>query len=293
MERHRKLWAGLSLVIAHVVLAAPAHADLTGDFEKFQSCPWESSNVTRCLYSETEAGEIRLGSRVVPIENPVLIQAGVGNANPKNRFARLFAASSGATMAEVPQNVPGGLLGIVAKPSSSPLVQMVTKLLFENAFLGLRATLELAGPPEDVKVNTYNLGQSQGTTLRLPVKIHLESPILGPSCAVGSARHPIVWELTSGKTSPPPPNQPIKGSFGTSTFLAEGFIVRLTKNKLVDNEWGAARATGCGGPLASVVNPMVNAQLEEAGPGHNSATLENTIELITTAALKFVDEKSS
>jgi hypothetical protein len=293
MRKHRKMWMGLSLVLAYAAFVVPARADLTGEFAKFQYCPWTDPEVTRCIYSTTVGGEIVLGSRVVPIENPVLIQAGIGDSNPETRFSHFFAASNGVTMARVPQNVPGGLLGIVSSPSASPIVQMLTAILFENDLVGLRATMELARPAGQVAINTYNMSQKEGVSLRLPVKIHLESPLLGPSCFVGSASQPVTWKLTDGKTNPPAPNKPVVGNLGNSEFLAEGLIAQFAENKLVDNSWAAPQASGCGGPLSYLVNPMVNAQLAGAGAGHNTAILENTIEIITSAALKFVEEKNS
>lgn len=280
---------GASVALLCVIFISSARADLTGEFEKFQNCPWTNSEVGRCVYSSSEHGEVALGSRTVPIENPVVISAGVGNPNPRTRFSPLVGATNGMTMSGASQVVPGGLLNIVPKPSSPPAVRALTAILFETGILGLRATLELARPPEDIEISTNNLSQKVNTAMKLPVRVHLENPILGPNCFVGSADRPMIWELTTGKTSPPRPNRPIEGSFGTTSFPAEGLIAKIVENKLVDNSWKAPAAQGCGGPLSKLINPMVNSELGEVGAGHNAAILESTIEIITSAALKLKD----
>jgi hypothetical protein len=46
------------------------------------------------------------------------------------------------------------------------------------------------------------------------VKVRLENPFLGSECYVGSNSSPVVLNLTTGTTSPPAPNKPIKGTVG-------------------------------------------------------------------------------
>ena len=95
--------------------------------------------------------------------------------------------------------------------------------------------------------------------MRLPIKIHLENPFLGSSCYVGSESSPIIWNLTSGKTAPPPPNTSIQGAGGEGEFLEGGRIIQLNNNKLVDNAWAAPGVNGCGGFLVELLlNPIIN-----------------------------------
>ena len=111
----------------------------------------------------------------------------------------------------------------------------------------------------------------------MPVKVHLENPFLGKNCFVGSSTSPITWKLTTGETAPPAPNKPIKGTAGEVEFLEEGSILQLKNNELVDNAWSAPTASGCGGILSFLVNPIINAQLGTTTAGHNTAILNNTI----------------
>ena len=132
--------------------------------------------------------------------------------------------------------------------------------IFENRLTGVNATTELAAPAKAIGVNSINLLTASGTALSLPVKVHFENPLFGSSCYVGSNSAPIVIGLTTGTTSPPPPNSPITGSVGTPNALREGNILKMNKNSLVNNSFAAPEATGCGGYLAPwLIDPIVDA----------------------------------
>jgi hypothetical protein len=103
---------------------------------------------------------------------------------------------------------------------------------------------------------------------------------------VGSSAHPVEWELTTGETSPPAPNKPIHGTSGEANTLEEGRIATLTGTKLVENAWAAPEVEGCGGVLAAAVNPVVAVSVGQTTAGHNTAVLDNDIELATTTAVR-------
>src|SRR6185312_9408680 len=119
---------------------------------------------------------------------------------------------------------------------------------------------------------------------------HLENPFLGKSCYVGSSGSPVTWNLTSGTTSPPAPNKPITGTVGEVQFLEEGSILEAKGAKLVDNAWSAPGASGCGGILAFLVNPIINSQLGTTTAGNNTAILNNTIFVAAALAVKHNNE---
>jgi hypothetical protein len=274
----------LAVAIAALGLAGSAQAKLTGNYTRFEQCPYPNLEVKKCLYSTTTSGEVVLGNKKVPIEKPVVIQGGVGAA--VEGYAHFFAATNGVTLSKAPQNVPGGLLGIVPEASSPALVKALIKFFLENSLTGVNSTLELAGPASEIIVSETNLAGEIGVALKMPVKVHLENPFLGKNCYVGSSSSPIIWNLTTGETSPPPPNTKIKGTAGTLEFLEEGRILELKGAKLVDNAWSAPAATGCGGILSFLVSPIINAQLGTTTAGHNTAILNNTIFVGAAAAVR-------
>lgn len=283
------LFAAAALLV--VALAPSAQAKLTGEYTKFEQCPFSNLEVKRCLYSPTTSGEVVLGKKAVPIVNTTILQGGVGAADEEGN-AKFFAAKNGITLSKTPQPVPGGLAGIVPDASSPPLVKALIKFFFENSLTGLNSTLELAKTASDIKVNQSHIGEEVGTALEMPVKVHLENPFLGKNCFVGSSTSPITWKLTTGATSPPEPNKSIKGYSGELELLEEGSILVLKGAKLVDNAWSAPSPTGCGGILAFLVNPIVKAQLGTTSAGYNTAILNNTINVATAFAVRLNNEEN-
>jgi hypothetical protein len=272
----------VGVIAAGVPGGATAH---TGDFAKFNQCPSTTTGVEHCLYSVTNKGKVVLGSKNTPIVNPVTLQGGYGEETEEGNFT-FFAASNGETLSKTPQPVPGGLVGLVPPEEAPLLVKAAEKLVLENGFTGVNATLELARPASEIQLNNLNLEVGEGTALRLPVKVHLENPFLGSSCYVGSSSSPIIWNLTSGITSPPPPNEPITGKPGFVTIKDNFEIVELTENELVDNAWSAPKATGCGGFLLELlVDPIIDVSLGNTTAGHNAAVLENTIASATAGSV--------
>lgn len=283
----------LALALAAFGLAGTAQAKLVKEFTKFQYCPWTNAEVKKCLNSLTESGEVKLGKKTVTIENQVLLQGGYGAPNKETKISKFFGATSGKpTLQPVAQKVPGGLLGIVPDAESPALVKRLIKFFFENSITGLNSTLELAGSATGIEISESNLSRKEKVALKMPVKVHLENPFLGSKCYVGSDSSPITWNLTSGKTAPTKPNEPIEGSAGKIEFLEEGLLLQMKGNSLVDNNWSAPKATGCGGLLAFLVNPIVNTQLGTTTAGNNSARLNNTVNIATAAAVKFIDESN-
>lgn len=270
-------------------LAGTASAKLTGEFTKFQQCPWTNSEVKRCIYSLTTGGEVVLGNKKVPIEKPVLLQGGYGVA--VSQFSKFYAATNGITLSKAAQTLPGGLLGIVPPEKSSALVKALSKFFFENALTGVNSTLELAKPASEIKISEIHLAEEEGVALKMPVMVHLENPFLGKSCFIGSSSSPIIWELRIDATSPPLPNKSITGSGGKTKFLEEGQILSLTGTELVDNAWSAPTASGCGGILSFLVNPIINSQLGTTTAGHNTAILKNDISETPAGAVKLNNEE--
>lgn len=275
------LVAGLATL--GVVPAASAHE---GEWAKFNNCPSTTEGVAKCIQAVVTEGEVDLGKKKVPVVNPVTLQGGL--SKPVAGFRTMYAATNGQTLTKTPQPVPGGLAGLVnCKEISSWLVRIGCESVFENGLTGLNATLELARPANEVRVNEINLAFEEGTALEMPVKVHLENPLLGSSCYIGSSSAPLMWNLTTGETSPPEGTEPIFGSGGEAEFKEEGTLLQINGADLVDNAWSAPKASGCGGPIVELIlNPIVNSSVGLPSPaGKNVADLVNTISTATAAAV--------
>jgi hypothetical protein len=294
--RMKVLIAALSVIaLASLGIAGTASAKLVGEFTKFQYCPWKNVEVKKCTYAVTEGGEVIMGSKKVPIVNDVVLQGGFGAANKETKFSKFFGATEGKpTLQPVGQPVPGGLAGLVNCPEiSNFFLRISCEITFENGLTGLDSTLELARPASEIKISESNLSRKENVALQLPVKVRLENPFLGSNCYVGSESSPIIWNLTSGKTAPPPPNESIGGVAGSILAIEEGLIARLDGNSLVDNAWAAPKASGCGGIFAFILDPIINSAAGlPAAAGTNTARLNNTISFATVGAIKFIDESN-
>jgi len=268
-------------------LAATAQAKLTGNYTRFAQFPYKNTAVRKCLYSTTNSGEVVLGSKKVPIVNPVTLQG--GSLKSVEGVAPFEAASNGITLSKTPQPVPGGLAGLVnCKEIKEPFLRFSCELTFENGLTGLNSTLELSKPASEISLSETNLVGEEGTALKLPVKVHLENPFLGSGCYVGSSSSPIIWNLTTGETNPPGPNTKISGKAGQLEFLEEGSIAELKNNSLVENAWSAPGASGCGGFLVELIlNPIINSAAGlPAASGKNTAILNNTIFTASAEAVR-------
>jgi hypothetical protein len=267
--RQRRLLAGTTLAALVLGLGTASSAlavtKLQEEFIPFADCPVETAAV--CLIAHTTGGEFKINHKTVPIEKTITLQGGL----PTESYAAqpLLAALDGNTLSKTPLTVPGGLVGIL------------------NLGGEVTATAEIAGPVSGIQVSKLALVTQSGTAVTLPIKVKLDNPVLGPECYIGSDAEPIVLHLTTGTTSPPPPNTPIKGARGTLEGKGKGRIVGITGNSLVDNSYSVPGATGCGGALAPIIDLAVDLQVGLPAPaGTNTAIMNGGLEETTSFWVK-------
>jgi hypothetical protein len=286
------LIAAVALAALLVGLGATASQALakepTGDFAVFKQCPRFTAGVQLCLYSETQSGEVTLNKQTVPIEKTIVLQGGIKIAEGTGAES-FVGALNGETLSKAPQKVPGGLAGLVKcnEIKGTGLLEVAARvaceLVFENTLTGVNAVTELARPANEIGINGSNLVNSEGVALSLPLKVHLENPLLGSECYIGSSAHPLTLELTTGTTSPNPPNKPIKGKVGDLKQKHAFEFIEIPENTLVDNAFAAPEATGCGGIFASLINPLVNSKIGlPSVDGQNTAIQNNFIREATS-----------
>jgi hypothetical protein len=298
-RRTRSVWTGLfAVALLALSFSAVAQAKLVGEFTKFTNCPYKDPTALKCIYSVTESGEVVLGSKKVPIVNPVTLQGAYGEPVEEKEggeFYPFIAATNGVTLSKSPQPVPGGLAGLVnCKELKEPFLRFSCELTLENGVTGVNSTLELAKPASAIRISENNLAAQEGVAMQLPVKFHLENPFLGSNCYVGSSTNPVIWNLTTGTTNPPPPNTPISGSGGEGEVLEGARIIRFKNNKLVDNAWAAPGVNGCGGFLVELLlNPVINTSAGlPAAAGKNTAILKNTLMVASAFTVNRVDTEN-
>lgn len=284
----RRLLLASAALLAMLILAPSASAALTGPFAKFVTCPDANPAVDGCLYAESSSGTFTMGKKEVPLKNPVVLKGGL-DAPGGSIFEELttVAPTDGQTLSKTPQPVPGGLLGITAPTWWPQFLRDLFNETINNGFTGVNATVELAGPASSVKVSVLNTILGSGTAIAMPAKVKLDNPFLGSNCYIGSNSNPIKLNLTTGTTSPPPPNTPISGSPGEFVGEEEGTIIADKNNKLVDNSFAAPGASGCGGLFSFLIDPFVNSIVGVPSPaGTNTAILQGTTWIAEASAVR-------
>jgi hypothetical protein len=257
-----------------------------GEYAVFADCPLSNPAVEACLYAKTESGKFVIGKETVPLVTAQILQGGIKKFFSEHE--EFVGAEDGNTLPKTPQKVPGGLAGLIKCNEISNFIERIAcELVFENGATGVNATTELAAPASSIKLNVTNLLSASGTALSLPVKVHLENPFLGSACYIGSNAHPIVIELTTGTTSPPPPNKPISGKPGELSFNESEQLLTIKNNSLVNNSFAAPGAEGCGGVLSFLLDPIVDSKLGlPSAAGANTAILNGTLKTASAEAVK-------
>jgi hypothetical protein len=277
---------GVMVVFAAVSVPA-AMATPKGEYAVFAECPLSNPNVQGCIVSKTLSGEITLGKQKVPIVNTQTLQGGF--YEEESGATAFVGAAGGNTFSKTAQKVPGGLAGLINCPEIKEFFERIAcEVVFENGLTGVNATPELAAPASSIGLNELAILGEVGVGLKLPIKVHLENTFLGSECYIGSSAHPITLNLTSGATSPPLPNTSIKGKKGKISSRAEGGVLVIKENTLVDNAFAAPEATGCGGILFSwLLDPIIDLKIGlPSTAGHNTAILNNTVEQASAELVK-------
>jgi len=296
----RTLWLCLAtgLIMSGITLAltAPAMANpLPNPFLVFKkSCPTEHIPITQCEFGKTEEDSaFKAGNINVPLEKPLIIQGGSIFNEETEKFTFVEPKNGLESIPAVRELVPGGLAAIL---NPAKLNAYEHRLYERNQELGpayknVYVTVELAQSPEDIILNEEHLLLSEGTAIGVAVKVHLTNPLLGKTCNIGSEEKPIAVNLTTGKSGA------LTGAVGNLEVVEGGALVYIRNNELIDNEYEAPAATGCG----TDNNPVDRQSLTEAlnqrsglpsGKGFNVVKLKGTlyVSAASTTAEKLKEE---
>jgi hypothetical protein len=279
------------------VVSSSAFAAPTGVFAAFAQCPTSFPGVALCQYVEVTGGEVAVGPLQIPVDRPIVIQGGTlptGGPNFNEYF--LLPAANGESLSNTELEVPGGLSSVIGCPSFRDGRDYSRRHRHDSCFpfrgwggSRVSATIEsVAGLTNPAILNLVALTTQNGAALTFPARLHLKNPLLGEGCYLGSETAPIELHLTDGTTSPPPPNQPITGKFGTPAGeVEEGYeATTVSQNTLVDNSFSVPPAEGCGGELSSVIDPLIDRTLGLESPaGHNTVILSGTNKIAEVEAV--------
>jgi hypothetical protein len=270
---------------------APAK-EPAGDFAVFKQCPRFTPTVNFCIFAQIGSGEVKIGTTAVPIHKTITLQGGYFRDEEVEPVKEIFfGAINGETLSKAPQAVPGGLLGIVAPGLLPKSLQTIFNEFVDRGLTNVTATTELARPAGSIGLSTDNLINEEGTGLSLPVKVRLNNPFLGSDCYIGSSSGPVTFEAGTGTTRPPAPNRPIKGRLGNLEFKDELTFIEVTENTLVDNSFSVPRASGCGGALSLLIDPVIDAKLGLPSPAGKNTLIQHDFVKLATAGTVIASEK--
>lgn len=240
----------LAVLVTASALLVVGGGSASAAFPNFSDCPTSNPSVIACIDIQNVSGSLNIKGFNVPLGESLDIR---GGSDASNNF---IAPTDGNGLFATPVVVPGGLLGIEWIPGNRVL-----------------ATAELAGTSSQIHIN--------GADVEIPIRVRLSNALLGMNCHVGTDSNPIRLALTSGTTSPPPPNRPISGHVGTIVPL-EARTITLIGTESVENSFAIPASSSCGFGLG-LINLLVDAKLKLP-----SAAGNNSIDVVNNAGIKFL-----
>jgi hypothetical protein len=277
--------ASLSVLALSMLLASSALAKSPkGAFAVFVQCP--TTTATTCFYLSTTGGELRLHKSTIPLTKSITVQGGI-ERNAKTGAETFIAASNGETLSKTAQVLPGGLTGLFScREITNPFEKIACESVFESGKTEVKVIPELAKPASEIGISKPNFLKDEGVSLKLPVKIRLENAFLGSECYIGSSSSPVILPLTTGTTKPSEPNKPITGTAGKVEVLEGGTLEKALEASLVENDFSAPAASGCGGIYSSLIDAILDEKIGlPAAAGTNTAILKGTVEFATAEAV--------
>lgn len=233
-------------------------------YDQFAGCPNPGQNpaIVTCFHTVFTSGNFQMGKTSIPITHQITYSGGYNGSGEVD-----FNVSGGMPL--VPQPVPGGIVWLTGLTWLAEV--------FGSSGLAVYADIELAGTP----------GPPLPETLWLPVKIHLTNKALGENCYIGSNAEPILLDLITGTTSPPPPNEPIAGREPEFSFTPNE-VLDLDNGTYVENSFAVPGANGCvltvPGHSPISLDGLIDSQSElPAAAGSNSAIFDFDTELVEAA----------
>jgi hypothetical protein len=262
----------------------PPAPTLNGYWAPVNRCPVDDpamlaadgvQNIVACLAVSSPSGAIKIGALALPIGESDTQFGLVVESHPETETFKLISPDGGAT-SMAPIEIPDGLPALVCPGAGRELWWICG---------GRHAGFHGDGRLTDIDASVQQAGELSGFSLvgalsagvsivTEPIEIHLQNPLLGPACYIGSESEPILLQFEN-LTQPSPP-----GLEGFEDFevngnpIERGPLVRLATHSSSggDLSFAVPGASGCGfrGMLDSVIDH--NAGLPSPA-GENALTL--------------------
>jgi hypothetical protein len=205
---------------------------------KAQAEEWEA-NFERAV--PNLASHFTTGNITVALKAPITLRGGFEqNENSEEAELLWVGARGAATIQPVAQKGPSLKKSVNAALLSQSELERYDYYVKYAKETKTYATVELAGPAEQIHLNLIHQLTENGTAFVFPVKVKLTSPFVGENCYVGSDEHPIDVPFTTGQDGE------LHGKAGTLTFENNATIGTLWGDTLVSSSFSSPGVQGCG-----------------------------------------------
>ena len=224
---------------------------LAGDLQAVNRCPVENATmlaadglnaIAACVGESSPSGSVTLGNLTVATKAS---NHQLGLVYQEESRESTVAAPAGGVLVDEPVQLPGGLSELVC-PSHEPLVWGICRSAqshgrWGDALSAVTWTMESAGVPY------FNLLAGLFVDVpfaSVPIKVHLQNPLLGEDCYIGSDTEPVVFQPVN--MTPPEGEEEQLNAQGAP--VTEGVFIDLHTKISVQSASGFAvpAASGCG-----------------------------------------------
>jgi len=291
-KRACAVFAG-AVATALVASSSASAVELNGGWAPFDRCPVDDPLVLNtdgisnggtgsiCIAANSPSGSIKLGKLEAQATGATNLQTGGQVAGGEVTLVD----GVGGTVISDPVKVKGGLLNISCGSGNDPLgIRAICRTLLEDNVLNkVTATVESAGAPTDFNIIAGLLVGEPIMTL--PVKIHLQNPLLGGNCYIGSDSNPILLRPANIEA-------PAGADFGTYALNGDpadgpdGLLGSITTYGATqgDSTFEVPKAKGCG--LLNLFDGAINNKVGLPSPsGANELVLNDASASLMIPAL--------
>lgn len=234
----------------------------------------EQHGPTRGLLSHFTTGNV-----TVPLKASITLRGGLEEVPETGRFTWI-AASGAATIEPVAQKAIPLTKGVNKALLSPGELERYDYYVYYAKQTKTFATVELAGPAEQIQIAIGNQLAEEGTAFVFPVKVKLTNPFLGETCYVGSNSSPIDVPFTTGQSGE------LHGKLGKIEFPNSGDILTLWGETLVSSEFSSPGVEGCG--VEGGADAAVDSALGLPSPSGNTSVLNGVLKLTGRETLEEV-----
>jgi hypothetical protein len=224
------------------------------EYEELTACVWGTSSYKERWQSkaqqeqwETSHGQpepgllsqFTAGKVTVALKMPILLRGGF-EIPIEGEEILWIAAREAPTIQPVPQKTIPITKGVNRSLLSPKELERYEYYVHTAKQTKTYATVELAGPAEQIHLNLSHQLEEEGTAFVFPVKVKLSNPFLGENCYVGSDSSPIKVPFTTGQDGE------LHGKLGLLTTEHEGGVLVIWGDTLVSSSFSAPGVEGCG-----------------------------------------------